>query len=118
MSALLMQNTGSSEQVYLLLRELRGIPDRRGIGPFLQRSRTLFWYSGLQRHRVIERVARRGNLQHPHVIECALCWIKIRICPVCRQLFCTNAVFVAGSIQVDGIANRSQIALGVQFPLT
>ena len=64
----------------------------------------------------VERgVARRGDLQYPHVIYRPQRGVEIRVLPESPQFRVTDVVAISGILHVDGIANRGNAATAVSL---
>ena len=81
------------------------VPDRRGIGPVLNRHRDLLGHRNPVPLRVVGRPSRGGDLDDAHVVEGALFRIEVGILPVGHQHDVPDGVGVARVCHVHRAAD-------------
>ena len=89
----------------------RRIANRRRVRPLLRRRRSTLRDRNAKPERLVRRPARRGNLDHPRVVECLLTRIKVRIGPHGTELGGADRVRPGGILDVHGVAHRGQLAV-------
>ena len=75
---------------------LRGVPDRRSVGAFLERHAGAFERLRTEALGVVGGPARGGDLEHAHVVEGALLGVEVRILPDRDELGCADRVGPGG----------------------
>ena len=80
------------------------VPNRRGIGALGRGHGNFRRHFDAEVFRVVRSPARRGNLDHAHVVERAQCRIEVRIFPNRDEFACADRVGPCRVRHINSIA--------------
>ena len=82
------------------------VPDRRGVGPFLDNHWYTRWYFRAIKRRVIGGPPWRGNLKYPYIVDRRHVPIEVGILPDNSEFRIAYRIGVRRGGNVHGVSNR------------